>query len=100
MTKYKDRQLFPAGDYTNQSLGGAGIKSWVEGREAVRDEDIVIWHTFGLTHLPRVEDFPIMPAEIVQLHLSPLNFCAFVSCPRPIRLVSIQQRSAHVLNCL
>ncbi|KAH8688403.1 copper amine oxidase [Ilyonectria robusta] len=77
VTKYKDRQLFPAGDYTNQSLGGHGIKSWVKDRDYVVDDDIVIWHTFGFTHNPRVEDFPIMPAEIAQFHLKPYNFCQY-----------------------
>lgn len=78
VTKYQDRQFFPAGDYTNQSLGGTGIKSWLSGsREKVRNEDIVIWHTYGFTHNPRVEDFPIMPAEMAQIRLSPYNFCLF-----------------------
>ncbi|PSN70367.1 copper amine oxidase [Corynespora cassiicola Philippines] len=77
VTKYKDRQLFPSGDYTNQSLGGHGIKSWTAERDHVIDEDIVIWHTFGFNHIPRVEDFPIMPAEIAQMHLKPYNFCTF-----------------------
>lgn len=77
VTAYKDRQLFPAGDYTNQSIGGTGIKAWVDHPEVVKDRDIVVWHTFGLTHNPRVEDFPIMPAETVQVHLKPYNFCLF-----------------------
>ncbi|OJI80802.1 hypothetical protein ASPTUDRAFT_32281 [Aspergillus tubingensis CBS 134.48] len=78
VTKYKDRQLFPAGDYTNQSLGGIGIKSWIgEARDSVRNDDIVIWHTYGFTHNPRVEDFPVMPAEMAQVRLSPYNFCLF-----------------------
>lgn len=75
VTKYQDRQLFPAGDYTNQSIGGTGIKSWTDKPDYVVDEDIVIWHTFGFNHIPRVEDFPIMPAEIAQMHLKPYNFC-------------------------
>lgn len=93
VTPHRDGQLFPAGDYTNQSLGGHGIAAWCDpespynrdrprdnaqpGREGVRDRDIVVWHTYGLTHNPRVEDFPIMPAEIVQIHLKPYNFCEF-----------------------
>ncbi|EOD48825.1 putative copper amine oxidase protein [Neofusicoccum parvum UCRNP2] len=93
VTPYADRQLFPAGDYTNQGLGGHGIASWLDpespyrrdrprddaapGRAPVRDADIVVWHTYGLTHNPRVEDFPVMPAEIVQVHLKPFNFCEF-----------------------
>ncbi|KAK7414025.1 hypothetical protein QQX98_007057 [Neonectria punicea] len=64
-------------DYTNQSPGGHGIKSWVKGRDYVVDDDIVIWHSFGFTHNPRVEDFPIMPAEIAQFHLKPYNFCQY-----------------------
>ncbi|KAE8420195.1 copper amine oxidase [Aspergillus pseudocaelatus] len=79
VTKYNDRQLFPAGNYTNQSLGGTGIKSWIEkSRDVVRNEDIVVWHTFGFTHNPRVEDFPIMPAEIAQVRLVPYNFCLYI----------------------
>lgn len=78
VTRYRDRQLFPAGEYTNQSLGGRGIKSWTSAEpDFVRDEDVVIWHTFGFNHIPRVEDFPIMPAEIAQMHLKPYNFCTF-----------------------
>ncbi|KAH0365127.1 putative copper amine oxidase, partial [Aureobasidium melanogenum] len=77
VTPYEERQLFPAGDYTNQSLGGTGIKKWVENPALVINKDIVVWHTFGLTHNPRVEDFPIMPAETVQVHLKPFNFCLF-----------------------
>ncbi|KAE8139456.1 copper amine oxidase [Aspergillus pseudotamarii] len=78
VTKYNDRQLFPAGNYTNQSLGGTGIKSWIEkSRDVVRNEDIVVWHTFGFTHNPCVEDFPIMLAEIAQVRLVPYNFCLY-----------------------
>lgn len=24
-------------------------------------DDIVLWHTFGLTHVPRSDDWPIVP---------------------------------------
>lgn len=79
VTPYEDRQLFPAGDYTNQSLGGTGIASWkgTTSHAPVRNDDIVIWHTYGFTHNPRVEDFPIMPVEIAEVHLKPYNFALF-----------------------
>ena len=32
----------------------------VERNDDTENEDIVIWHTFGFTHNPRVEDFPVM----------------------------------------
>jgi primary-amine oxidase len=40
----------------------------------LENTDVVLWHTFGLTHFPSPEDFPIMPAEPVSLLLRPRNF--------------------------
>ena len=76
LTKYADGQLFSGGKFTNQSRGGKGIKSFVAqtANENARNEDIVIWHTFSLTHIPRVEDFPVMPCEIISVALKPSNF--------------------------
>jgi primary-amine oxidase len=74
VTRYHDDELFPAGRYTMQSRGGEGIAKWVERRESVRNEDIVIWHTFGSTHNPRIEDWPVMPCEKMIVGLKPVNF--------------------------
>ncbi|KAF7585603.1 hypothetical protein BBP40_010487 [Aspergillus hancockii] len=50
------------------SLGGTGIKSRIEkSRDMVRNEDTVVWNTFGFPHNPCLEDFPFMPAEIAQV---------------------------------
>ncbi|EXJ86916.1 primary-amine oxidase [Capronia epimyces CBS 606.96] len=74
VTKYKDRELFPAGDYTNQGDGSDGIRNWVARNDNVENEDIVLWHTYTFTHNPRPEDFPIMPAESVRVALKPYSF--------------------------
>ncbi|KAJ5710166.1 hypothetical protein N7493_009758 [Penicillium malachiteum] len=81
VTRYQDDELFPAGRYTMQSLGGEGIQSAIEKRKndsasetTVRDQDIVIWHTFGSTHNPRIEDWPVMPSEKMIVGLKPVNF--------------------------
>lgn len=75
VTKYVDGELFPGGFYTNQSSGSAGgLKEWVEREDSVENTDIVLWHTFALTHIPRVEDFPVMPVEIHTITLKPVNF--------------------------
>lgn len=39
----------------------------------------MLWHTFGVTHIPAPEDFPVMPAEPITLLLRPRNF--FTSNP-------------------
>ncbi|ODN74541.1 hypothetical protein L202_06912 [Cryptococcus amylolentus CBS 6039] len=74
VTKYKDRELYPSGDYTCQSDGTEGIREWVAREDAVENDDVVLWHTYTFTHNPRPEDFPIMPAESVKIMLKPSGF--------------------------
>ncbi|KAH8809310.1 amine oxidase [Xylogone sp. PMI_703] len=77
VTKYQDNELFAAGDYTLQSEIGSGVATWIKSRDrpqSVRNEDIVIWHTFGTTHNPRIEDWPVMPVEKMMVTLKPVNF--------------------------
>jgi primary-amine oxidase len=77
ITKYHEDELYSSGKHTMQSLGDEGIASWIRSRSApisVRNEDIVIWHTFGTTHNPRIEDWPVMPAEKMVVSLKPINF--------------------------
>ncbi|GIS87712.1 MAG: hypothetical protein CM1200mP18_04220 [Gammaproteobacteria bacterium] len=42
--------------------------------QAIDDTDVVIWHTIGVLHLPRPEDFPVMPVEYVGFTLKPVGF--------------------------
>jgi primary-amine oxidase len=75
VTQYRDQELFSGGKYTNQSYGqAAGIRSWIARKDNVDNDDIVVWHTFGLTHNPRVEDFPVMPCETHMVSLKPNDF--------------------------
>jgi primary-amine oxidase len=34
----------------------------------------VTWYTFGVTHVPRPEDWPVMPVEYCGFHLIPFGF--------------------------
>ena len=43
---------------------------------AIENEDIVVWHTFGSTHVCRPEDFPVMPVEYAGFMLKPSGFFA------------------------
>ena len=36
--------------------------------------DVVFWYTFGHTHLPRPEDYPVMPAASIGFLLKPSGF--------------------------
>ncbi|KAG0645046.1 Copper amine oxidase 1 [Hyphodiscus hymeniophilus] len=75
VTRYKDRELWAGGEFTNQSQKEVdGVADAVARNENVDNDDVVVWNTFGLTHNPRVEDWPVMPVEIHQIHLRPADF--------------------------
>ncbi|KAF2024431.1 hypothetical protein EK21DRAFT_78722 [Setomelanomma holmii] len=75
VTKYRDDELYAAGRYTLQSqLEVGGVHDMAARKENVADEDLVVWNVFGLTHNPRVEDWPVMPVEIYQVHFKPSDF--------------------------
>lgn len=74
VTQFDRDELWAAGYTPNQHPGGAGLPSYAAGNRSVDDEDIVVWHTFGLTHFPRSEDWPIMPVDYAGFKLRPENF--------------------------
>ncbi|KAK0671876.1 copper amine oxidase [Cercophora samala] len=79
VTKYRDDELWPAGKHVPQTSGepSRGITEWIgDGTTSIDNTDVVLWHTFGVTHFPSPEDFPVMPAEPMMLLLRPRNFFA------------------------
>lgn len=74
VTPYREDERYAAGDYPNQSLGGDGLGKWTEADREVGDTDVVFWYTFGHTHLPRPEDYPVMPAAYIGFLLKPSGF--------------------------
>ena len=74
MTRYDPAQRYPAGDYVNQHPGGAGIPAYIAADRDIDGADIVLWHTFGPTHFPRPEDWPVMPVTRCGFTLKPTGF--------------------------
>lgn len=71
---YRDDELYAGGKHTNQSRGGTGVRSWASRKDDILDKDLVLFVQFGINHLPRVEDFPVMPCEILKVSFKPVNF--------------------------
>ncbi|MGO3151169.1 MAG: primary-amine oxidase [Galactobacter sp.] len=69
VTRYDETQKYPTSDFANQNPGVDGIAQWIEADRDVDGQRDVVWHTFGLTHFPRVEDWPIMPVDSVGFKL-------------------------------
>ena len=74
VTPYRADERRAAGDYPNQHGGGDGLPRWTAADRPVADTDVVVWHTFGLTHIPRPEDWPVMPVESTGFLLAPVGF--------------------------
>jgi primary-amine oxidase len=74
VTPYKPDERFAAGEYPNQHPGGAGLPEWTAADRDVDDTDLVVWYTFGHHHLPRPEDWPVMPTGYIGFSLKPVGF--------------------------
>jgi len=74
VTPFAEDERHAAGDYPNQHAGGAGLPAWTARDRPVVDTDLVLWHSFGLTHIPRPEDWPVMPVEYTGFSLVPFGF--------------------------
>jgi primary-amine oxidase len=74
VTRYDPAQRYPAGDFVNQSPGGGGLPAYAAADRDIDGQDIVVWHTFGPTHLPRPEDWPVMPVTRTGFMLKPTGF--------------------------
>ena len=122
VTPYKSDEKFPGGEFPNQNPRlHEGLPTWVKKDRPLEETDIVLWYfplttllagnvflslqfaflktvfciyryVFGLTHIPRLEDWPVMPVErigfmLMVIHLEPFKFqsscCSFDSRANP-----------------
>jgi primary-amine oxidase len=73
-TAYDRDERWPAGRFPNAHAGGAGLPAYTADDRSIDGEDLVLWHTFGLTHIPRPEDWPIMPVDYAGFWFKPYGF--------------------------
>lgn len=74
VTPCREDEKYGAGDYPNQSTGGDGLIRWTEQDRALQNTDIVFWYTFSHVHIPRPEDYPVMPTAYIGFSLKPAGF--------------------------
>jgi primary-amine oxidase len=73
-TPFAPDELYAGGDYPNQSRGGEGLAKWTANSRPIDGKDVVLWYTMGVTHLPRPEDWPVMPVHEAGFKLIPTGF--------------------------
>jgi primary-amine oxidase len=74
VTSFDPAERYAGGEYPNQHPGGLGLPEWTAQDRPLEAHDVVLWHTFGLSHIPRPEDWPVMPAETCGFKLRPWGF--------------------------
>lgn len=73
-TAYDPKEMHAADDYPNQSSGGEGLPTWTKANRSLENTDLVLWYTFGVTHIPRPEEWPIMSIHTGGFKLLPVGF--------------------------
>lgn len=74
VTPFAADERYPAGDYPNQHAGGDGLPRWTAADRRVAETDLVVWYVFSHNHVPRPEDWPVMPAASIGFTLKPDGF--------------------------
>ncbi len=88
ITAYDPAQRYAAGEYINQNPTPDGLEQWIKRDHSLENADIVAWYTFGVHHIPRPEDWPVMPVAYAGFMLKPAGFfeqnpAMDVAPPRP-----------------
>ncbi|HMX24892.1 MAG TPA: primary-amine oxidase, partial [Blastocatellia bacterium] len=74
VTQFNADERYAAGYYVNQGQPGEGLPRWVKQNRELENKDVVLWYSFGVTHLPRPEDYPVMPVHKTGFKLMPVGF--------------------------
>ena len=74
VTPYQPDERWPCGDFPNLSERDEGLPVWTAADRSIENTDVVLWYVFGIHHLTRPEDWPVMPSDIVSFWLKPFGF--------------------------
>ena len=74
VTPYAPGEMHAAGDYPSLDGYDDGLPRWTQADRSVTNADVVLWYTLGLTHIPRREDYPLMPSRRAGFRLVPSGF--------------------------
>jgi primary-amine oxidase len=74
VTPYDAEERYPAGEFPYQHRGGDGLPRWTEADRPIEDTDVVVWYTMNHHHVPRPEDWPVMPVARLGFMLKPWGF--------------------------
>ena len=74
VTPYHPDERWPCGDFPVQATRDTGLPVWTQANRPIENTDVVLWYVFGIHHITRPEDWPVMPADVVSFWLKPFGF--------------------------
>jgi len=74
VTPYDPKERFAAGEYPNQHPTGDGLPYWTQANRRVDDTEVSLWYVFAHNHVPRPEDWPVMPVAMLGFQFRPDGF--------------------------
>jgi primary-amine oxidase len=74
VTPYAPDERWPCGEFIVQSERDSGLPSWTAADRPIENTDVVLWYVFGIHHITRPEDWPVMPVDTVSFWLKPVGF--------------------------
>jgi primary-amine oxidase len=74
VTPFREDERWPCGEFVNQSEEDTGLTRWTRQNRPIENADVVLWYVFGLHHITRPEEWPVMPVDTVSFWLKPAGF--------------------------
>jgi primary-amine oxidase len=74
VTPHTPQERYAAGEYPNQHPTGDGLPYWTKANRSVEDTELSLWYVFGHNHVPRPEDWPVMPVAMLGFQFRPDGF--------------------------
>lgn len=74
VTPFAENERWPCGEFPVQAAEDTGLPAWTAANRSIENTDVVLWYVFGLHHVTRPEEWPVMPADVVSFWLKPFGF--------------------------
>jgi primary-amine oxidase len=74
VTPFDEDERWPCGEFVVQSREDRGLPVWTGQNRSIEDTDVVLWYVFGIHHITRPEEWPIMSVDTVSFWLKPVGF--------------------------
>ncbi len=74
VTANAPEERWPCGEFVVQSRDDRGLPVWTAQNRSIQDADVVLWYTFGIHHVTRPEEWPVMAVDVISFWLKPVGF--------------------------